>query len=178
MDTSDRLAEILLSASVPVSGEEVARTLGLTRTAVWKAVRRLRESGYVVKAVPRKGYRLETVPDRLFPVLLRSKLKCELLASEIHYFETIDSTNREAKKSAAGGASEGLLVVAEEQTHGRGRLDRKWTSPKGGESALLSRLPSSDSTSKRVPPEHGGFRFHRGSAGKSYPAHSQDQMAQ
>ncbi len=131
MDTSDRLVEILLSAKAPISGEEMGRTLGLSRTAVWKAVRRLRDLGYEVNAVPRKGYLLQTIPDRLYSVVLRRNLKCRRLAAEIEYFETIDSTNREAKKSAAAGAKDGLLVIAEEQTHGRGRLDRTWTSPKG-----------------------------------------------
>jgi BirA family biotin operon repressor/biotin-[acetyl-CoA-carboxylase] ligase len=104
-----------------VSGAEVSRTLGISRTAVWKHIGTLRDAGYVIEAHPSRGYRLLEVPDLLIPAELQRKRIDHLLST--------DSTNRAAHDLAAQGAPEGTAVIAEEQTRGRGRLGRGWYSP-------------------------------------------------
>lgn len=114
-----------------VSGEEISRMLGKTRTAVWQWIEELRADGYVIEAVTRRGYRLISRPDRLYPWEIVRYLETEYVGKFIHYHEYIDSTNDEAKQLARGGASEGTVVVAEAQVKGRGRRGRSWASPFG-----------------------------------------------
>ncbi|MCR3922644.1 MAG: biotin--[acetyl-CoA-carboxylase] ligase [Firmicutes bacterium] len=115
-----------------VSGEEVSRTLQVSRTAIWKYIGRLREKGYTIDSSPRRGYCLRAVPDLLIPFEIRHGLTTELLGRKIYAYATIDSTNRRARELAQDGASDGTIVVAEMQTEGRGRLGREWNSPQGG----------------------------------------------
>lgn len=112
-----------------ISGGELAQRLEVSRTAVWKQIEALRELGYVVEAAPRKGYRLLERPDRLYPWELRARLQTNILGREIEYHQQIGSTNERARELARAGAPEGTLIVAEEQTAGRGRRGRGWTSP-------------------------------------------------
>ncbi len=110
-----------------VSGTVLARALELTRSAVHKRVARLREGGYRIDGASRLGYRLEASPDRLDREgLLGGGI------TEVVLFESLGSTQDEAKSRAARGAPEGTLIVAERQTAGRGRLGRSWDSPAGG----------------------------------------------
>lgn len=112
-----------------VSGEEISRRLDVSRTAVWKHIRALKEEGYDIEAHPRRGYRLRQAPDRLLPEEVGPWLATARLGRYIHYLTTTDSTNNAAKKLAAAGCPEGQIVVAEEQAGGRGRLARGWFSP-------------------------------------------------
>ena len=114
-----------------ISGEDISRLLNVSRTAVWKHIRSLKQAGYEIEAHPRLGYALRQSTDRLLPEEIRSHLTSEILGREIHYFSELDSTNNEAKKLAAGGCPEGTIVVAETQNTGRGRLARGWFSPYG-----------------------------------------------
>jgi len=114
-----------------VSGEEICKKMGVSRTAVWKHVRTLREKGYAIEAVTRLGYRLTGIPDRLYPEEILDGLNTEYMGRRIFYYESIGSTNQAAAKQAAAGAPSGSLVVAEEQDGGMGRLGRNWFSPKG-----------------------------------------------
>lgn len=114
-----------------VSGEELSSTLQCSRTAIWKHVEKLRSEGYVFEAVSRKGYRLVEKPDKLELALIEKQLKTKVLGQKIHYFEQLDSTQTKAHEWARLGADEGTLVLAEQQTEGRGRMGRKWHSPKG-----------------------------------------------
>jgi BirA family biotin operon repressor/biotin-[acetyl-CoA-carboxylase] ligase len=123
--------QVLRGAADAVSGEYLAAQLGLSRTAVWKRVHRLKAQGYVIEGSPRRGYRLLAVPDKLLPAEVLQGLQARLLKGPVHYFETLDSTNNLAKELAARGAPEGTVVVAEAQTGGRGRLGREWDSPPG-----------------------------------------------
>lgn len=115
-----------------LSGEEISRKLHVSRTAVWKHIGALREEGYTVESQPRLGYRLLGVPDLLLPQEVREGLSTYLLGAKIHYLPTVDSTNRLARELAAAGELDGTVVLAEEQTAGRGRLGRSWNSPAGG----------------------------------------------
>lgn len=114
-----------------VSGAELSRQLQCSRTAIWKHIESLREEGYQFEASPRKGYRLIRPPARLSVVDLQKKLGTKVMGRKLHTYEAIDSTQTMAHKLVAEGAPEGTLVIAEEQTAGRGRMGRSWHSPKG-----------------------------------------------
>lgn len=114
-----------------VSGESIAGELGITRTAVWKHIQALREGGYEILSRERHGYKLKDAPDLLLPSEIQIGLDTEIVGKEMNYYPSVDSTNRVAKKLAYHGAADGAIVVAEEQTGGKGRLDRKFFSPRG-----------------------------------------------
>jgi len=111
------------------SGEALAAELGVTRTAVWKAIERLRREGYEVEAEAGRGYRLVRPTDRLLPAEIARHFQPRRLAGGIVHRDEVDSTNRLAIQLARDGAAEGTAVVAERQTAGRGRLGRTWESP-------------------------------------------------
>ncbi|HEX2985748.1 MAG TPA: biotin--[acetyl-CoA-carboxylase] ligase [Caproiciproducens sp.] len=114
-----------------VSGEELSEKMGVSRTAVWKYVKALREEGYGIESVTNRGYRLVSRPDIMTEEEIASGLNTKFLAKKIYCFKTIDSTNEEAKRQAMRGAPNGSLFVAERQTGGKGRLGRRWDSPAG-----------------------------------------------
>jgi BirA family biotin operon repressor/biotin-[acetyl-CoA-carboxylase] ligase len=111
-----------------VSGEGLAESLGISRPGVWKHINRLKEMGYEIQSQSGMGYRLVAVPDSLAHKEIVPNLKTGWLAHSYHYLKTVGSTNDHALLLAAEGAPHGTLVVAEEQTSGRGRLRREWIS--------------------------------------------------
>ncbi len=113
-----------------LSGEEVSRSLKISRAGIWKHIQELRRDGYDIAAVPHLGYRLMSCPDKLLPVEIQSGLNTEILGSDIRYFESIASTMDVAFQLGVEEAAEGTVVCAESQTKGRGRLRRDWASPK------------------------------------------------
>ena len=126
------ILELLRSAGAEyISGEEIASRLGVSRTAVWKHIRELREAGYDIVSHSRSGYSLREAPDRLLPNEVQHGLMTKYIGKKIVYYEEINSTNIEAKKLAAEGAPEGTVVVSEAQNTGRGRMERGFFSPKG-----------------------------------------------
>jgi BirA family biotin operon repressor/biotin-[acetyl-CoA-carboxylase] ligase len=112
-----------------LSGEDLAKSFGVTRAAIWKYIRNLRQKGYHITSSPRLGYRLEQAPDLLTPEEIQTELDTKTFGSSIHYLEEVASTQDEARRLAESGAAEGTLVVAEVQAAGRGRRDRHWISP-------------------------------------------------
>ncbi len=114
-----------------VSGEEICQSLSISRTAVWKHINQLRQLGYEIEALPRSGYRLLRIPDRLYPEEIKHGLATKMIGQNIVYVEKTVSTNIDAKESAEKGVPEGTVVVSEEQIKGRGRLGRSWHSPYG-----------------------------------------------
>lgn len=112
-----------------ISGEALCRELGVSRTAVWKHVRGLREDGYDIEARANLGYRLLASPDVPFPAEVAAGLSTVVLGRRIEYYEALPSTNSEAKNLAREGCAEGTVVVAECQNGGRGRMGRGWFSP-------------------------------------------------
>jgi BirA family biotin operon repressor/biotin-[acetyl-CoA-carboxylase] ligase len=130
--TDRRLASLLTlfanNATIAISGERIAKEIGVSRSTVWRCVQRLREVGVRVKGKPNTGYFLERVPDILTPDLLRQQLKGSLFAKKIHHFFRTDSTNRVGLELGYADEPEGTVVVAEEQTAGRGRAGRSWHS--------------------------------------------------
>lgn len=125
------LSLLLQDPSRPLSGEAMSRALGVSRAAVWKAIEALRREGYEISSAPNRGYRLESAPDRVREGELSGPLSGCLVGSRLMCLDTIDSTNTECKRQAMAGAPEGLVVIAEEQTGGRGRLGRSFQSPPG-----------------------------------------------
>ena len=113
------------------SGEEMSRRLGVSRAAVWKAVETLRREGYEIVSAPNRGYRLSAAPDDLRPGELAAALRGRLVGRTVVCLDTVDSTNSEVKRRAAGGAPEGLAVLSDEQTAGRGRRGNAFQSLKG-----------------------------------------------
>ncbi|WNG16478.1 biotin--[acetyl-CoA-carboxylase] ligase [Cystobacter fuscus] len=113
------------------SGEALSDKLGLSRTAVWKHVESLRGKGYRIDAVPARGYKLVDVPDKLTPLELAPLLSTHHLGQQIHFHESLPSTNVTAFQLAADGAEHGEVVITEQQTAGKGRRGRVWTSPPG-----------------------------------------------
>ena len=126
------IVEMLKSAGNNfVSGESIAGELKISRTAVWKHIQKLREYGYEIISRERRGYRLKDAPDLLLPSEIQIGLNTQVVGVEMHYRPSVDSTNRVAKALAYHGANDGTIVVAEEQTGGKGRLERKFFSPRG-----------------------------------------------
>ena len=115
-----------------VSGEEISRHLGLSRAAVWKAVDVLRRQGYTVEARTGLGYRLLAAPDALTePEIRRFLPPTEVVGRKLVCLTEVNSTNTRAKELAMAGEPEGLVVVADCQTAGRGRMGRSFQSPPG-----------------------------------------------
>lgn len=111
-----------------VSGQELCEKLGVSRTAVWKGMQKLKEEGYEIEAIPNKGYRLTGSPDILSKEELASIRRTAWAGNNIVYYEVTDSTNIQAKRLAEEGAVHGTLVIAERQEAGRGRRGRAWES--------------------------------------------------
>ncbi|MDR3569279.1 MAG: biotin--[acetyl-CoA-carboxylase] ligase [Syntrophobacteraceae bacterium] len=111
-----------------VSGTALAQRVAISRPGVWKHINRLKQMGYEIESRSGLGYMLVAVPDSLAPGEIVSNLTTRWLAHNYHHLETIGSTNDYALILAAKGAPNGALVVAEQQTKGRGRLQREWMS--------------------------------------------------
>ncbi len=114
-----------------LSGEEISQGLGVSRTAVWKQIRQLRELGYTIEAVPSKGYRLAGSPDNLLPSEIQAGLETRRVGCEVVYFDETDSTNLRAHELGNAGHPDGAVVIADRQSAGKGRLGRQWASPPG-----------------------------------------------
>ena len=144
----DRLVYLLVrNATVVVPGPKIASEIGVSRSTVWEWIEKLRELGVAIKGHPRHGYQLEKLPDVLAPSLVRAELpNAEIGHKVIHYFRT-DSTNSVALELGVQ-AAHGTVIVAEEQTAGRGRLGRKWHSEKssGIYASIILRPPLAPAT--------------------------------
>ena len=106
----------------PVSGEEISAKLGVSRTAVWKHIQSLKNVGYDIESVPKKGYILHKSPDLLSPEEIVAHLETKWVGHHVHYLKEASSSNEVGKRLADQGCADGLVVVAEEQTRGKGRL--------------------------------------------------------
>lgn len=115
-----------------VSGQELCERFSVSRTAVWKAVKALKDEGYEIESVTNKGYRLVQVPDILSKAEIENHLDTKYIARELNSFNIIDSTNLECKRIAEkGDFVDGTLVLADRQDAGRGRRGRSWECPAG-----------------------------------------------
>ena len=124
------LTALRAAGDIGVAGTELSQSLGISRAAVWARIEELRTLGYEIDASPHLGYRLRSVPDVLHADDLLSALgKTKIIGRDIRVFEETTSTNDVIEKLARDGVKEGVVVFAESQTKGRGRLGRKWISP-------------------------------------------------
>lgn len=125
-----------------VSGEELSKSLGISRAGIWKHIEKLRKDGYDICASPHLGYKLISSPDILTSAEIGWKLKTKILGKTIYSYRCTDSTNTIAYQLAEKGQKEGTVIIAEEQKCGRGRLGRRWCSPPGGIYMSLILRPS------------------------------------
>ncbi len=114
-----------------ISGQRLSEEFHVSRTAIWKHINQLKEEGYEIESVTKAGYRLLSSPDLLNANELTEYIKTKRMGRFIHHFESVTSTQQHAHDKAKEGALEGTIIVAEQQTAGKGRLGRSWHSPKG-----------------------------------------------
>jgi BirA family biotin operon repressor/biotin-[acetyl-CoA-carboxylase] ligase len=120
-----------LRGSDRISGQELARRANVSRNAVWKHVRALRQEGYGIESCAGSGYRLRSPPDRLVPREIMAGLTTRYMGRSMHCYDELPSTQGVARDLAASGCPEGTVVLAEKQTRGRGRIGRSWSSLPG-----------------------------------------------
>lgn len=135
----DEIVRLLKEKGDYVSGQELCGYFGVSRTAVWKAVKQLEKDGYQIEAVNNKGYRLMENDDMMSEIEISAGMDTKWVARKLVYHKETGSTNLDVKALAEAGEAEGTLVVADKQTSGRGRRGRAWVSP-AGESIYMSLL--------------------------------------
>jgi BirA family transcriptional regulator, biotin operon repressor / biotin---[acetyl-CoA-carboxylase] ligase len=115
-----------------LSGQDLSDVLRISRVAVWKHIKKIQGLGYNVESKQKLGYKLISSSELLLPWEITSNLKTKIIGKQAYYFDSIDSTQNQALKMAQDVANDGTVIVAAEQTGGKGRDGRKWISPKGG----------------------------------------------
>jgi BirA family biotin operon repressor/biotin-[acetyl-CoA-carboxylase] ligase len=134
-DSAFKVLEVLEQADVPLSGEIISTRLGISRAGVWKHINELRAMGYDISSSQKEGYRLIRTSTQLLPYEVQKKLKTQFIGRKMQYLENTPSTNWVGKQICSEGDMEGLhglVIIAEEQTGGIGRMGRVWVSPSGG----------------------------------------------
>lgn len=126
------LRELLIYEGDYISGSALAKKLGISRVAIWQHMENLRAQGYIFEAVRARGYRLISKPNRLDAALVRAYLPFRNRPLTLTILDTVDSTNDEAARELAGGRTAPFVIMAREQTQGRGRLGRQWLSLPNG----------------------------------------------
>lgn len=127
----EKILALLRQTEDYVSGQELCERLGVSRTAVWKVIKQLKEDGYVIDSVQNRGYRLLESPDVLTRAEISQGLDTRWLGRTLYDYEVTDSTNIRARLLAEEGAPEGTVAVADRQSAGRGSRGRSWESPGG-----------------------------------------------
>ncbi|MBE1554134.1 biotin--[acetyl-CoA-carboxylase] ligase [Sporosarcina limicola] len=128
---NELLKRLFEAEGEPVSGQEIADHYGLSRTAIWKYVKELEEEGYEIGTIRKKGYFLIKSPDRVNEANVQKYLTTKNYGKYIRYFETCSSTQIIAHEEAQNGALDGTVIISEEQTAGKGRMARPWSSVSG-----------------------------------------------
>jgi len=134
-DSAFKVLEILEHAVAPISGEAISNELGITRSAVWKQIKELRQMGYSISSSQKEGYRLTLSSSRLLPYEVHKKLHTQFIGKNVRYLETTPSTNVIGKQICQDEGIEkldGTVIIAEEQSGAVGRMGRAWISPGGG----------------------------------------------
>lgn len=124
-----KILDILSNNNDYISGEKISELLNISRTAVWKHIKSLKNAGYEIVSVTNRGYKLVSSPDILNADLIKSGLKTDFIAQNVVYYDETDSTNTQAKLHS--DMPDGTLFISEVQTVGKGRRGRSWSSPKG-----------------------------------------------
>ena len=115
-----------------LSGQDLSDVLKISRVAVWKHIKKIKTLGYKIESKQKLGYRLINYTEKLLPWEITHNLKTKVMGKRVYYFNEIDSTQEFAQQIAQDKKEDGTIIIAEKQTAGKGRLNRKWTSPKGG----------------------------------------------
>jgi BirA family biotin operon repressor/biotin-[acetyl-CoA-carboxylase] ligase len=134
-NTAFKVLEVLEENEGPVSGERISTRLGISRSAVWKHIKELKAMGYEIESSQKEGYRLAKKSNRLLPYEVHKRLRTNFIGKKMRYYENTPSTIWVGKQLATESDAEqinGLVIIAEEQTGGIGRLGRSWVSPAGG----------------------------------------------
>ena len=129
MSIKENVLRLLMEQRESLSGERIARRLGVSRNSVWKAIDRLRQDGYQIEAATNRGYLLTASPDRVAVPEIERWLRAKTIGARMELHDQLDSTNNRAKALAASGAPHGYLVIAESQSGGKGRMGRSFFSP-------------------------------------------------
>ena len=124
----DALCVFLSRMPVVVSGTKIAAEIGTSRSEIWRLIQQLRDLGVDIAGHPSTGYSLKSMPDLVLPDMLSPQLQGTIFGKHIHHYYKIDSTNTAAMEAASGGAPEGSVFLAEQQTAGRGRGANQWHS--------------------------------------------------
>lgn len=133
MNTKDSVLKALEKCTGKfISGEELSKTLKVSRTAVWKAINNLREEGYPIEAVTNKGYLLMERSWQISDESLKACLPGRYKNNPVYIYDTIDSTNIKARQFTLQKNAHGTIIIAKQQTGGRGRLGRNFFSPVEG----------------------------------------------
>lgn len=127
---NEKVFEILQNSTEYVSGQDISEMLHVSRQAVWKAINNLKEMGFEIDSVTNKGYKILSEPKKLCSLAIKSKLQTDFAGQNTLLLDSTDSTNNHLKKLARNGSEEGTVVIAREQTCGKGRLGRLWQSEK------------------------------------------------
>ncbi len=134
-DSAFKVLEILERSETPISGEAISNELRISRSAVWKHIQELRTMGYDIFSSQKDGYKLTRTSNKLLPYEIHKKLKTQFIGKKIRYLENTASTIWVGKQMCSEGdvgKMHGLVIIAEEQTGGIGRMGRAWVSPSGG----------------------------------------------
>ena len=115
-----------------LSGQDLSDVLKISRVAVWKHIKKIKELGYVVETKQKLGYRLESDSRKLLPWEITDGLETRIIGKQAYYFDSIDSTQNQALTMTFDRENSGAVIIAEKQTSGKGRHGRRWESPKGG----------------------------------------------
>ena len=115
-----------------LSGQDLSDVLRISRVAVWKHIKKIKELGYTIESKQKMGYRLASNTDLLLPWEITTGLKTKKIGRQTYYFDTLDSTQTQAIKMSSDTNNDGAVIIAKKQTSGKGRANRKWISPEGG----------------------------------------------
>ena len=127
----EKILKLLSESDDYISGEKISQTLGVTRASVWKHIKNLKEDGYEIDGISKKGYKLISTPDIISIFEINKYLKTNFIAKNIKYYKSLQSTNLTAKENASS-LNDGSVIISEIQEGGVGRFKRAWTSPAGG----------------------------------------------
>ncbi|GIP15102.1 bifunctional ligase/repressor BirA [Paenibacillus montaniterrae] len=129
MNNNERLIQLLTASDQFISGEKISEELGISRTAVWKQIKKLEAQGYEIEAITKQGYRLLYAPSPFQADKVEQVLAGHRFGHTIHYYDAVSSTQTIARELAEQGGKEGIVVLAEQQLQGKGRMGRNWHSP-------------------------------------------------
>ena len=129
-----------------LSGQDLSDVLKISRVAVWKHIKTIKSLGYKIESKQKLGYRLVKNSEKLLPWEITDGLKTKTIGKKVYYFDTIDSTQKYAIEISKKKTENGSVVISQIQTAGRGRMNRKWITVKGGLSMSIILHPKFDTS--------------------------------